>query len=201
MTTVHITTEVKGGAGEFAKNIHLTMMELGMPSLILTRDSDEIENLESIKKFNLASTYFRIFLQKFRSKYIDESFAIFGIEKTPASIKDIKNALDKNYPTTFVVYWVSYFLSFNTIIEIKKSYPDSEIILVCLDEAFLTGGCHYTNGCNGYQKQCRSCPATSSKNLQQKISQNLKAKQRNLDECHQWKLKTHYGGLKKGLRA
>jgi len=45
-----------------------------------------------------------------------------------------------------------------------------------MDEAFMTGGCHYSSGCEGYQVSCAYCPATRLPNLKLKIKRNLELK-------------------------
>ena len=49
MNIIHITTEIKGGAGQFVVNLHETMMSLSLPSKLLTRERADIKGLHAIK--------------------------------------------------------------------------------------------------------------------------------------------------------
>ena len=47
-------------------------------------------------------------------------------------------------------------LSTNQILQISKDFP---LVVTAHDERLITGGCHYTFGCNNLMDGCTSCPA------------------------------------------
>ena len=183
MTVLHISTELSGGAGGFVKNLHLAMLEMGMPSLVLTRERSELVGVITIRPFTRMAASFRARVLTALNKLglLDSSYAPFGIEKCPVLLADIQPKLKNIKPSTIIFYWTSYFVNFNTMLELHYAYPDASIVLVCTDEAFLTGGCHYSNSCKGYMHSCTACPATSSAWLQQRISEKFVQKKEIID--------------------
>lgn len=163
MGIVHFTTQVSGGAGAFAVSVHTAMRKLGLSSHLLTRESCDISNTVTIKPLSRIWTSFHLRWLSFLDKagFINNKYATFSIEKYPVSLNDIQSVLNDLKPDALVFYWVSYFISFKCMAELRQAYPDIPFVLVCLDEAFLTGGCHYTWGCNGYITSCSNCPSTS----------------------------------------
>lgn len=183
MTVLHVSTELSGGAGGFVKNLHLAMLEMGMSSLVLTRERANLAGVITIKPFSRVGASFRAraltILNKFG--FLDSSYALFGIEKCPVVLADIQPKLKNVKPSTIIFYWTSYFINFKSMLELSYAYPDASIVLVCTDEAFLTGGCHYSNSCKGYMHSCTECPATSSARLQQHISEKFVQKKEIVD--------------------
>ena len=175
MSFVHFATELTGGAGNVVRNIHIAMQEMGLPSLVITREENDLSNSVTIKPLKRIAKAFRARWITFlgRIGVIQTSYLIFGIEKSPVGLSDVQLAIGSRTPTTFIFYWLSYFISFQTVLELRRAYPKVSFVFVCLDEAFLTGGCHYSNACVGYQQYCNNCPATSLMHLQNRIAQGF----------------------------
>ena len=49
MMIVHITTELSGGAGGFARNVHEAMQGIGLPFLVLTREHDDLDGVVTLR--------------------------------------------------------------------------------------------------------------------------------------------------------
>lgn len=180
MTIVHFATELSGGAGDFAKNVHLTMHGMGHPSLMLTRDrhvsTPATASLKPMSRVEATSRARWLTLLRALG-LVDTSYAMFGVERAPVKVADVHDALQRRTPTAFVFYWISYFIDFEAIYGLRQMFPQVPIALVCLDEALLTGGCHYSHGCLGYQASCSNCPATGMKSMQRRIEQGLAKRQ------------------------
>ena len=148
MTTVHFSTELSGGAGSFVRRIHVTMQDMGVSSLVITRELNDLGSSITIKPITRISASLRARWNTVLGKlgYIKDSYAMFGIEKSPVNLADIQRALGKEKPSAFIFYWISYFVNFATIFELRRVYPNVPFVFVPLDEAILTGGCHYSYG-------------------------------------------------------
>lgn len=70
--------------------------------------------------------------------------------------KKIKHELD-DPPDIIIAYWTKYAFNQKIIYEISKDY-DAPVLMFLYDMAHLTGGCHYSFGCENYQKLCKGCP-------------------------------------------
>jgi len=160
---IHFSTELSGGAGAFAKAVHLTMLRLDIASLIITREPNSLSNSAIIKPLTRLERLLRAKKLGLLHKLglIDNKYAVFGIGNTHINSSDIIKALANRRPTALVFYWVSFFINFKCITELRRAYPDTPILFVCLDEAFVGGGCHYSWGCDGYEDTCNNCPSTS----------------------------------------
>lgn len=142
-----------------------------MSPLTVTRERSAIEDCVTVKPFTriTASLRARSLTLLSRLGVLDTSYAMFGIERSPVCLGDIQRALGFRIPTAFVFYWVSYFVDFDLMYELRQAYPHIPFLFVCLDDALLTGGCHYSWGCSGYQYSCDNCPATSLKIIKKRI--------------------------------
>lgn len=171
MSIIHFSTELSGGAGAFAKSVHLAMQRLGHTSFIVTRESNSLSNSAIIKPLTRLerSLRSRRLGLLHRLGLIENKYALFGIENARIDCSDILKSLDNMRPTALVFYWVSYFINFKCIAEFRRAYPGIPILFVCLDEGFLGGGCHYSWGCHGYEEACINCPSTSLRLRQRKV--------------------------------
>lgn len=175
MTFVHFTTELSGGAGGFVRNLHQTMQGMGLPSLVMTRERTDLSGVVTLRPNSRiwGSLRARSLTLLCKLGLLNGHYAMFGIEKCPVVLGDIQQAVKSVAPSAFIFYWTSYFVDFETMRELKLAYPDVPIVLTCTDEAFLTGACHYSHGCEGFLQSCSNCPATSITWLQRRIAQRF----------------------------
>ena len=102
---------------------------------------------------------------------------MFGIEKSPVNSADIQRAMAAMQPEMFIFYWTSYFVSSQCMHELRLAYPEVPFVLICLDEGYIGGGCHYSWGCRGYEQDCGNCPATASPFGKRRIRQEASRRQ------------------------
>ncbi len=67
----------------------------------------------------------------------------------------------KPYDLVYISFWQEM-LGFNTVEKIQKKLQ-CKFIFANVDYSPMTGGCHFTGDCEGYQTGCGSCPAFQSK--------------------------------------
>ncbi|MCC5612984.1 glycosyltransferase, partial [Nostoc sp. CHAB 5834] len=79
-------------------------------------------------------------------------------------------------PSIIFVHWVTDFINARVIHELKR-LTNATIYWLMIDNAPLTGGCHYPWSCKGYQHNCSACPAIVSKAYRRLAAQNLAFKQ------------------------
>lgn len=180
MTVVHFATELSGGAGGFVKSVHLAMQGQSLPSVVLTRERSSLQGVVTLKpSTRLArSLQARTWTMLGKLGLIRDAYALFGVQTCPVAAEDIRAAIGAYPPSAFIFYWISRFIDFETMLQLRRTYPDVPIVLVCTDEAFLTGGCHYSHGCERYQGSCGECPATPVKALQNRIEQEVVRRQK-----------------------
>jgi hypothetical protein len=109
MSVVHFATELSGGAGGFVKNIHIAMLDLGLPSFIITRERNDLNNSVTIKPLTRVAGSLRARWLTLLGKLgvINTSYAMFGIERSPVGLSDIQHALGSRTPNALIFYWGS----------------------------------------------------------------------------------------------
>ena len=81
MTVVHFSTELSGGAGSLVRCIHVTMQDMGISSLVITRELNDLDGTITIKPITRISASMRARWNTVLGKlgYIKDSYAMFGI--------------------------------------------------------------------------------------------------------------------------
>lgn len=90
-------------------------------------------------------------------KYKASAFVDF--EFYPVSAKQILRKCPKNFiPDIISIHWDRGFANPRVVRELYE-LTGAKIVYHFVDEAPLTGGCHYPVNCNKYLNGCKSCPA------------------------------------------
>lgn len=89
-------------------------------------------------------------------------FSFYGTEFVPFSFKDILKKLPEDFvPDIIQILWAKGFITSQIVRDLHQS-TGAKIIYSFVDEAAMTGGCHYPVECKGYLSGCHNCPALSS---------------------------------------
>lgn len=108
---------------------------------------------------------FRIFLKT--GIYVDRKtwndaacseYAYFDNEFIPCSANAILSKCPKGFTPDYIsIHFCSKFINSSVIRDLQKR-TGATIIIIMLDQAPLTGGCHYTCDCTEYKTGCVNCP-------------------------------------------
>lgn len=86
-------------------------------------------------------------------------YCYMDFEYYPYSAKSILRKCPTGFvPDIIAVYWTQGFISSRVVNELYK-ITKAKIVYILVDEAALTGGCHYPNECKAFLKECDNCPA------------------------------------------
>lgn len=99
-------------------------------------------------------------------------------DKSNITAKDILKKNPNFTPDVIALFWTANFLNPKTIRKLHD-LTKAVILFVFVDEAYLTGGCHYPNECEGYFHGCHKCPALLR-------GKNVASKQM-AEKSHYWK--------------
>jgi len=155
---IHAATSLEGGAGIAARNLHLTMLELGWDSTVLTF-SDE-NHLPGVVNLN------RSLIEKLTSKAITwvqikfsdlTFFSPFSISSS-AFLLFCSSQTDKQ--AVLVVHNSYNLLTLRSLIKVSKHFK--RIIVIQHDMRWITGGCHSPVNCRKYEISCEKCPLITS---------------------------------------
>lgn len=82
-------------------------------------------------------------------------------------------------PDVIFVHWVSRFVNTAEIRELHR-LTGARIFWVMVDNAPITGGCHYPWKCRGYESDCSDCPALLSGSKKHIAQRNFALKKANI---------------------
>ena len=178
MKILNISTYDYGGAGSAVLRINETLISLNNTSKVIvfnkkSKNQNVIQLTDGNFNLFLKKIYRKIhhelqklFVFKFVKKY---NFFNYSEKSRYVNPKLILKKLDYK-PEIIIIHYTSHFINFKTIYELQM-LTKARVIFNMLDTAFLTGGCHYSWECLGYQSECANCSAlkikknTSIKNL------------------------------------
>lgn len=181
---LHLTTDVVDGAGEYTMNVHRHMIRAGYSSYVAVHG-------ESILCPDGAS----IIIQKKHRCILDKGrrklYATIAKHSVPMVTKyaahnmyerfmcynptDLVAALSQK-PDVIFVHWVSGYANARYVHDLQR-LTGARVIHWVLDDALLSGACHYPWDCEQYQTGCKQCPMTESKYMQWHIRRNFRYKQ------------------------
>lgn len=152
---LQLATSTGGGAGIAARRLHEALTEIHVDSTLLTLSSDnKPSGIFEVKR----SVYNKIkssMLTALQSIFLQSTDQLL----TPLSKNSIreKKINLRNYE---VIHIHAYYnlLSSSRIIKLCRENPKKRIFITLHDERFLTGGCHYSQGCANINIECRNCP-------------------------------------------
>lgn len=82
-------------------------------------------------------------------------------------------------PDVIIVHWVSDFINAETLHELQK-LSGAKVFILMLDNAPITGGCHYPWACAGFETDCSDCPAVLKASIKTIPKKNLALKKKYL---------------------
>jgi len=181
---LNLSTVINGGAGSNALGNHKFLLNNGYDSYLVIKERNNLDHENVIqypyKRFEkLFSKFKRILLRyllnksKFDEKYFFyNKFELFNCY----SAKTILKMLPRK-PDIIIVYWVSGFVNSKLIYDLANK-TNATIYIFLVDNAPLTGGCHYPWDCEGYKNKCQFCPAISNCIIKNLAKSNIKYKQK-----------------------
>lgn len=199
MKVIHLTYSDMGGAGIAAKQLHLSLLDKGISSKLLTliklgEDTKEHYKFEAEQKNIVYKIYNRIlekvgsvfpFLMKNNpAYYLKNKVKGFEFFSFPYSNLKIQNNQHVKDADIIHLHWVS-----DGMIDFKKFFANinKPVVWTLHDMNPFTGGCHQSDGCEKFKTNCNSCfqlEGTPNNNLSNSILQykysallNLESKQ------------------------
>jgi glycosyltransferase involved in cell wall biosynthesis len=146
------TSDFTGGAAKAAYRLHTALRAAGHTSRMIVRDKQsgdpDVEAVATIKK--LIRPLWR------REKLPAVSYT-FNLD---AELDVDTRPFFRHPPGTVDViclHWITKLLTVETISQLAAHYS-CPIVWVPVDQEPVTGGCHYSFGCDGFTRQCGNCP-------------------------------------------
>ena len=190
LNILNLATTNTGGAGFASTYFNKILIKAGHHSVLVVKEST-IKNKNVIVLINpLLKLLKRVILKLKREvkkilkikeiDLFDEKYCFHNVYESKQfySAKKILKKVPFT-PNIIIIHWASNFLNTKTINELSE-LTNAKIFWLLMDNAPLTGGCHYPWNCNGYQNECNNCPAINAPGKKHIAKDNLFLKKENL---------------------
>ncbi|RDB04335.1 glycosyltransferase [Runella aurantiaca] len=184
-TVLNLSAIDYSGAGKFTTHFNDLLLGAGYDSYLIVRDvkanyPHAIHYPDSKFENSLPKIRRKIFQKEWSKVSLDYDYYFYNsFEKYPrATAKKLLSLIPKK-PDTIVIHWVTDFINTKLIDELCQ-LTGAQIVWLMLDNAPMTGGCHYPWECGGYHNDCSDCPAIVDANYHWLPQKNLAFKKQHL---------------------
>jgi glycosyltransferase involved in cell wall biosynthesis len=155
MKVLHLsTTDIEGGAARAAHRLHQGLRKADVDSQMLVRAKFGIDQNVISDRSVLTKLGPRLDGLPLRF-YPKHDLAMFSAQWAPDALTTTVAQLA---PDILLLHWIGNgFVNINSLRQFKKP-----LVWLMHDMWAFTGGCHYTQDCEGYKKQCGQCPQLQS---------------------------------------
>nr|WP_295923788.1 glycosyltransferase [uncultured Dyadobacter sp.] len=177
-----------GGAGKFSVDFHKLLISDGAQSYLIVKESKAIgDRIIQYRDTRFDNSFHKLLRRIDKKRLTDKLFAYdyYFYNKyeryTVASARKILALMPSN-PDVIFIHWTTDFVNSKVISELKR-LTDAKIFCLLIDNAPLTGGCHYPWKCLGFTTDCSNCPAILSDDYKWVAAQNLAFKKKYLPDA------------------
>ena len=181
---LHLTSVTWGGAGQYTMNIHRNMITDGYNSYVCSHGEKLImPSGETVAIPQKKATWINR-LQRYLLKQIIKWTGGADMKYAPYNLFEHLNFYDPidllkmlpQNPSHIMVHWVSGYANAKYVRTLQE-LTGAKVYYWMIDEACLSGGCHYPWDCEGYKTGCKDCPMTKSRIIKSTIHKNFLHKQ------------------------
>jgi glycosyltransferase involved in cell wall biosynthesis len=176
-----------GGAGKFSVDFHRLLISDGAESYLIVKESKAIgDHIIQYRDTRFNNAFHKLLRRINKRKLTDKLFTYdyYFYNKyeryTVVSARKIL-ALMPSSPDVIFIHWATDFINAKVISELNK-LTDAKIFCLLIDNAPLTGGCHYPWNCLGFTTDCSNCPAILSDDYKRVAAKNLAFKMKYLPD-------------------
>ena len=167
MRILHFSTEdISGGAARAAFRLHGALRDAGQHSHMFVRRKksydDDVNQLPPPPPRPWQSRLVRILnsVPGLRKPRLSANYT-FNFDLEPQINTDYLFKLPFQQGDIICLHWISELLNSRLIRELYNHYH-CKVVWVMADQEPMTGGCHYSFGCDGYRNECGCCPMLDS---------------------------------------
>lgn len=169
-----------GGAGKFTLHFNDLLRKIACDTYLVVKDVKTnyphlIAYPESSEK-PIIKLQRKLAKQQYTEADTEKDYYFYTLYDrfSTISAKKIVALLPVN-PDVIIVHWVSDFINSETLYELQK-LSGAKVYILMLDNAPVTGGCHYPWSCEGYKTDCTACPALIKASIKWIAQKNLALK-------------------------
>lgn len=183
-TILNLSAIDYGGAGKFTLHFNDLLRKAGHTSHLVVKDvkTDYPHLIGYPKRFEKPLQKLQRRLAKRHYGEVDTVYDYYFYNLhdrfSTVSARQIL-ALIPTQPDVIIIHWVSDYINAETLHELHQR-TGAMIYILMLDNAPITGGCHYPWDCEGYYTDCSGCPAILKPSVQPVARKNLALKKQHL---------------------
>lgn len=172
------------GSGTALYRISKFLLETGYEVRLVVRDKSQTDSFIvqiPLKQRNIYQKVFnKLFLRPKENLQTIPEYYFFNTDEDTELIssQDILETTQFT-PDLIITGLISGFINTKTIAELAEK-TKAKVYMLMPDMSPLTGGCHYSWDCKGYQKDCNNCPAILNTNKKDRAYNNLQIKLNNI---------------------
>lgn len=158
MNILHFAThDIAGGAAKASYRLHAALRSAGHSSRMIVRyKGSNDEDVQQVPVYVWRSCFRRVkchipLLRGPTATYM------FNLDIEPPVDTRLFYAHQPGDVDIICLHWITGLLTVRTIRKIYDHYQ-CPLIWTLVDQEPLTGGCHYSFGCDGFTKKCGRCP-------------------------------------------
>jgi glycosyltransferase involved in cell wall biosynthesis len=186
-TILNLSALDYGGAGKFSVDFHRLLIGDGAQSFLIVKESKTTgDHIVQYRDTRFDNSFNKLLRRIYKKKLTNDVFTYdyYFYNKyeryTVVSAKKILALLPSN-PDVIFIHWVTDFVNAKVVNELKK-LTNAKIFWLLIDNAPLTGGCHYPWSCQGFTTDCTNCPAILSGDYKWVAAKNLAFKKKYLPD-------------------
>lgn len=162
MRILHFAThDTAGGAAKASYRLHSALREAGHSSRMIVRvkDSDDAD-VEQVATRPLLSGYRRVRrrIAAYRGRLPQSKF---NFDVSPEIDTRQLFSHERGAVDIICLHWITELLTTRLIRQLYEHYR-CPVVWTLVDQEAVTGGCHYSLGCDGFTKMCGQCPQLNS---------------------------------------
>ncbi|MCS7086008.1 MAG: glycosyltransferase [Bacteroidia bacterium] len=150
MKIVHVTAYAGGGAGISARRLSDALNAIGIDSRLFTLD--DLLSTQNFWQKARRSVCYRLWRSRYDGHVLTPQTEIFT---HPYALYDVVPFLRE--ADVVHLHWVARFVDYPTFFR----HIGKPIVWTLHDMNPFTGGCHYSEGCEGFLAGCDDCPQLS----------------------------------------
>lgn len=187
---INIATTDWDGAGIASQYLNDLFNKAGYESFLVVKNTKKIKNnviavkgIHEIASDFLSKLKLRVtskFRYEINKRLYNGKYYFFNKDesKSDTEANEIINTFPFK-PDIIILHWTSNFINSKTIKEFADK-TNARILWLMMDNAPLTGGCHYPWECEGFHSDCSDCPAILISINKKKANRNLLLKNKYL---------------------
>jgi len=160
MRIVHISTGHLGGAGLAARRLNFDLNRFGIQSTFIALERANF--LPEVNEKSVRRNIFQKVVSALYSKsqsFLDTKSFFSILSMNVLSLRRLKKFGGPDEVIFHVHNWFNILNPSKLELLMKKGY---KVVITLHDQRWMTGGCHYSFACRGFETGCRNCPELPS---------------------------------------